>query len=866
MRKISKMRICSIGLCIFLVAAVFSTAANGHNEPPIALDDEATMDVNEISVIVPILDNDYDMDGYIDNATVKIVDDPLHGKVCVDIVEGKVKYTRESHISSKEDTFTYKVSDAEGAPSNIATVTITFRPGQENTPPVANNDTASIECNEKSIQIEVLTNDIDNEDGTPSLDNITKPPEHGDALINGDKIQYTPEGGFSGTDYFVYQVIDTGGLKDTAIVNVTVDPCQENNEPVAVNDTATMNESEKSIVIKVLKNDYDPDGDIDNTTVKIVDDPIHGKVCVDIIEGKVKYTRNADFISGSDSFTYTVNDTEDATSNVATVTINVNGGHVNDPPVAINDTASVSENNNVVIINVTANDYDIDGVIDPATVNIVSDPSYGSVSVDPITGNITYTLNQNFIGVDIFKYTVNDSEGATSNIATVTIQVNYGQIHCVPIANDDYYKTLEDVRLGMVAPGVLDNDYTISIDIVDECPLIAVLESDVSNGSLILTEDGSFDYIPYDNWNGDDTFTYRACTEDQCSDVATVLLRVTSVNDPPVAVDDVANMDRDTTVSINVTSNDVDIEDGEPNINNITRSPENGTVVIKNDSTIDYISAVGFVGIDSFEYSVIDSGGLTDTATVTITVNQVEEPEEPSAPTGGGGGTSSSPSTNPLPIADASAGEPYHGFVDEEIIFDGSLSYVADGEITSWHWDFGDGTFGNEEIINHSYSSPRAYLVTLTVADDKGATDTDKTTAIIVQPNRPPSGPEVHGPKTCMKDTKYYYAALSRDLEGDNIQYIFDWGDGSTDEGEFLSTPQSYGVSFIHSWNSAGTYTVTVTVSDNQTASSSEISVVVIEPSINYTVVIILGSIIAVFVILSLILMKMGKVPRFGKK
>ena len=87
---------------------------------------------------------------------------------------------------------------------------------------------------------------------------------------------------------------------------------------------------------------------------------------------------------------------------------------------------------------------------------------------------------------------------------------------------------------------------------------------------------------------------------------------------------------------------------------------------------VQYVPSSGFVGIDSFEYSVNDSGGLTDTATVFITVNQVEEPEEPEepqVPSGGGGvSTPSGPSTD-RPIADASAGEPYQGFVDEEGVF-----------------------------------------------------------------------------------------------------------------------------------------------------------------------------------------------------
>jgi len=686
------------------------------------------------------------------------------------------------------------------------------------------------------------------------------------------KIMGTKESGYGMWQIINYNDILPNPLEDEIVseyrrsIYCSYTITEENNPPIAVNDSATMNESEKSIVTKVLKNDYDPDGDIDSTTVKIVDDPLYGKVYVDIIEGKVKYTRNVGIFARSDKFTYIVNDTEGATSNIATVTINMEQTPINNPPVAINDTAIIPENENVVIINVTDNDYDTDGTIDPSTVAIVEYPLNGTLSVDHVTGNVTYTADPDFSGINIFKYTVNDSEGAISNIATVTIRVITDQTHCIPIANDDYYKTPEDVRLDTATPGVLDNDHTLSVSIVDPCPLIAVLENDASHGSLTLNEDGSFAYIPDDNWNGDDTFTYRACTDDQCSEIATVSIKVTSINDAPVAVDDFANMNRDTTVIIHVTQNDNDIEDGEPIINIITRDPENGTVEIIDDLTIQYVSAAGFVGSDSFEYNVKDSGGLTDNATVFITINPIEEPEDPPVPSGGGGvSTPSSPSIN-HPIADASAGAPYQGFINEEITFDGSLSYVVNGEIISWYWSLGDGTFINGKIVNHSYSSPKVYLVTLTVTDNKGATDTCETIAAIVQPNRPPSTPDIYGPETGTIGTKYSYAALSKDVDGDKIKYVFDWGDGESDETEFFSPPQSSGVSFIHNWDSAGTYVVTITVSDNQTASSSEMSVIITETSLDYIVIIVLGSIMAIFVILSLILVKTGKFPKFGKK
>jgi chitodextrinase len=183
----------------------------------------------------------------------------------------------------------------------------------------------------------------------------------------------------------------------------------------------------------------------------------------------------------------------------------------------------------------------------------------------------------------------------------------------------------------------------------------------------------------------------------------------------------------------------------------------------------------------------------------------------PPGPPGPGPG-----STNQNPTADADG--PYSGVIDEEITFDGSGS-TDDGTITNYTWDFGDGNTGYGETMTHTYSSPDIYTVTLTVTDNEGAKDTDETTALISQPNRPPTGPEADGPTSGTKNTEYTYTAVSVDPDNDTIQYTFDWGDGETTETEFL--PNGTASTQIHSWMSAGKYTISVKASDNQTVSGT---------------------------------------------
>jgi len=76
-----------------------------------------------------------------------------------------------------------------------------------------------------------------------------------------------------------------------------------------------------------------------------------------------------------------------------------------------------------VTVNVLANDSDVDGTLNPATVTLGTLPLSGSASVNPATGAITYTPNAAFSGTDSFTYTVKDNAGASSNAATVTITV-----------------------------------------------------------------------------------------------------------------------------------------------------------------------------------------------------------------------------------------------------------------------------------------------------------------------------------------------------------------------------------------------------------------------------------------------------------
>jgi VCBS repeat-containing protein len=157
-------------------------------------------------------------------------------------------------------------------------------------------------------------------------------------------------------------------------------------------------------------------------------------------------------------------------------------------------------------------------------------------------GSFGYTPSANYNGADSFSYRANDGD-ADSAAATVSITVK--AVNDAPVAGDDSYSTDEDTPLTIAAAGVLGNDSDI-----ESGALHAVLISGPSHGALTLNADGSFSYMPAVNYNGPDSFTYRANDGEADSAAATVSITVKAVNDAPIAGDDSYSTDEDTALTI----------------------------------------------------------------------------------------------------------------------------------------------------------------------------------------------------------------------------------------------------------------------------------------------------------------------------
>jgi VCBS repeat-containing protein len=329
--------------------------------------------------------------------------------------DGSFDYTPNA-LFFGTDSFTYHANDGTND-SLPATVTITV---DEDVAPVAVDDAYTMD-QDAVLNIAapgVLANDTD-ANGDPLTAALVTTTTNGSLTLNADgSFTYTPSVGFSGTDSFTYQANDGTNDSLAATVTITVNPLVINTPPTAVDDSYSTDEDTVLNVpaAGVLDNDVD-DGLIAPLTASLVTATANGTLVLNA-DGSFSYTPNLDY-NGPDSFTYLANDGE--FDSIATVDITVNA--VNDPPVAVDDSATVTKGNgNSVTIPVLANDSDVDGTLDPATVTVASPPSGATTTVNA-DGTITLTLTTGNSVARIFTYTVADDQGATSNLATVTVTV-----------------------------------------------------------------------------------------------------------------------------------------------------------------------------------------------------------------------------------------------------------------------------------------------------------------------------------------------------------------------------------------------------------------------------------------------------------
>lgn len=470
---------------------------------------------------------------------------------------------------------------------------------------------------------------------------LTRPadgPRHGTVTLNANgSFTYVPDTGYFGPDDFVYKLTKVGSAVESAPAQVNINVV--NLPPVGVADTysvaknATLNVNVAQGVLSGPGGDSDPDGD--TITASLVQNAANGTLTLNA-NGSFTYVPNNEF-AGTDTFKYRAVDgfsnSLTALGNVATVSITV----VNQAPVGTDKAYTTHKTVTKTQADLLVGATDADDPLATLTVAYLADsrcpvagrvaPTKGTVTVNG-DGSFTYTSPAPNLGTDTFSFCVLDPHGRDADLTNGGVSTNrivtINLVNEAPVAVADAYGNVAKHAPMTItaANGVIQHTPGTDSD-ADSDPLTASLVTPASHGSVVLAADGSFVYTPTTPaYIGPDSFTYRINDGYTFSNTATVSLTI--VNQPPVAVDDAYLTAGLLTVTLlnGIKANDTDADDpiATATITVIT-NVQHGTLVLLPTGAFTYLPNLGFHGTDTFTYRLNDGIANSNTATVTITVD-----------------------------------------------------------------------------------------------------------------------------------------------------------------------------------------------------------------------------------------------------
>ena len=472
------------------------------------------------------------------------------------------------------------------------------------TTPTAVNDVLNV-CQGSPAIIDVAANDattnaggtlnrsaIDLDPNTLGLQTTFTLPNQGTfSLTSAGSVQFTPIATFLGTASSSYTIQDSFALTSnvaTITVNVSAPPTQPNAGPDEL-----VNISSPTAI-------YVLNGNSPGVNAGVWTQ-VSGPAGAVITSPSVANTTVTNLTGGTYVFRWSFSSAGGCTLSDDVQII------INHRPVAVNDEFATGLNTDVPIAILT-NDTDADGnaTIDKASIVIKSQPTHGTLVIDNVTGVVTYKPFNGYSGMDSFVYTIKDNFGVESNTAIVNIAVNVR-----PVGADDTATTPTNTPV-VIRP--LDNDpgKTGSTPIKTTDPL---------HGAVTFNADGTVTYTPTAGYSGKDTFTYKLINGNGLeSDPITV-----TVNVKPVGSADNATTPANTPIIIPIKDNDAG-RTGTTVM--IITPPLTGTTTLNTAGVVTYTPVNGFVGKDTFTYTLTTADGLvSDPIIATINVKPLGSPD-----------------------------------------------------------------------------------------------------------------------------------------------------------------------------------------------------------------------------------------------
>ncbi|MDH4246186.1 MAG: Ig-like domain-containing protein [Deltaproteobacteria bacterium] len=550
-----------------------------RNSAPTAADGSAST-LEDTPVVITL--SGADVDG--DALSYAVVTPPAHGSVT--ILGNTATYTPVSNYNGA-DSFTFTASDGM-ATSASATISLTVTPVND-APTAADNSASTAE--DTAVVITLSGADVDGD--TLSYAVVTQ-PANGSVTILGNQATYTPTANYNGADSFTFTANDGLATSASAMVSLTVTPV--NDAPVAANGSATVAEDTP---VAITLSGVDVDGGL--LSFSLANPPAHGAVT--IVGSTATYTPALNY-NGADSFTFTAND---GLASSAAATVNLTVTPVNDAPVADTGiTGTVAEDSSVTI---TLSGTDVDG--DALSYALVTSPAHGSVTI--LGNQATYTPALNFNGADSFTFTASDGQLQS---ASATVNFTVTPVNDAPVATATSATMGEDTAVVVTLPATDADGDALSYALV----------TPPAHGNVTIVGNQAT-YFPYPNYNGADSFTFTASDGLLTSASAFVSLYVTPVNDPPGATGASISTSEDTvSMAVSPIVDDVDLlYEGDFHIFTIDTQPTKGTVVDIGGQFV-YTPYPNTNGFDSFNFTAMDSFGLSVGGTAVVDVAAVNDP------------------------------------------------------------------------------------------------------------------------------------------------------------------------------------------------------------------------------------------------
>ncbi|MEM8812386.1 MAG: Ig-like domain-containing protein, partial [Pseudomonadota bacterium] len=676
------------------------------NDPVMSVDDTAVVDEDN-SILIDVLANDTDVDAS-DVLSIQSVGTASDGAVAIE--SGQIRYTPDPDFNGT-DSFTYTVTDGNGG-TDTATVNVTINP----VGPVLMNDLGLTGTENVPVLLDVLANDLGTDLRIVSAEASSGAPVNFTGNI-GDGITLDPSGGVIADFLFAGQ-FDYDALAPSDVIADVITFVVEDVTGDQAGDAVV---TRKSFALNELGTFTTPSLDLDGVTVT-------GSADINILNGN-----GLGVVGGTSSIT--VDSGEQLIFDFDHQAVNVQLR-----------LASVVNNSPVVGALVSMEGFDADGT-SLGLVDLTLGLDLFEANLSAAFGNVPLSRLEVTGAGDSFRFfTLTFDEIQGDGFAVVEIS----GVNDAPVANAQTFQISEDsVGLSSELLDVDDADrnhdrFDLTYNVIS-AP--AGTTAQINSGELDFSLNGQFQGLD-DGDISEVEVVYTATDPDGAvSDPATITIQITGANDPVVGVDDVASVDEDDSVLIDVLANDEDVDASDvltiqsfgTASNGTVALDDNGTPTDASDDQLVYTPNADFTGTDTFIYTVTD-GTVTDTATATITINGlndapdgVNETIEVSADT---------PFDGQLQVDDVDIGDTHTYAIGSTLPANGTIIVNLDGtytydptdgfvgldsftyEVTDAAGETGIGTV-SVEVARESFTSAGGQEIGLIIQGESGPDATD---------------------------------------------------------------------------------------------------------------------------------------------